>query len=288
MHLNLFSRLSTEPWAIMEAPLRDFYMQARPIAIGAHQIEVPKVTARADIIGPVDYYGEPIIPQLEIVDGIGIITVKGILANDVGWVDAYYGAYDYDWLAEFLCEALEDRSITKIALHMHSPGGSHVGMEETSQVVAAAVSQKPVVVYATLCASAAYRLASEANLIVGMPSGMFGSIGSKFVAIDDSRAWEEAGYKLELFTSNGKGEQSPLKGMLTSGKPMTDPERSFLAARTHEAAAQFLAGIRAKRPNATGVSFDGGWVWGTQAVQDGLIDGTANSLADFVTALIAA
>lgn len=279
MHLNLLSHITGEPWAVLDAPLADLYRNLRGVQEGRVSVNVPQISSRAEIVGPLDWNGDPVIPQIEVVNGIAVIRVAGVLSLDVGWIDAFFGAFDYLWLQQFVAQALADGGVRALMIDWKSPGGSHVGMEETAAVLAAARAQKPLFGWSgSLCASAAIRLAVEGDALYAAPSAMLGSIGSKLAFADDTRAWEMAGYKLELFTSNGQGGPSPLKGMMMSGKPVTDPERAFLIERTNECAAQFRAAVLARRPQAGGVSFDGGWVFGAQAVKDGLIDSTALSL----------
>lgn len=286
MHLNLHSRLASEPWAIDLPAFLSLTQRIDSYISGHTQVRIPEVTARAGIIGPVDYNGQPVIPQLEIVQGIGLIRCTGPLARNVGWLDAYFGCYDYDWLAAFVQQAVETSSVSSILVAYDSPGGSHVGMEETAAVIADAAQQKTLVSFSGgCCCSAAFRLAIEAQQIYCSPSSQMGCLGSKLVVRDTSQMFANAGIRVEVFTAGADGQPLPLKAMMEPGKPISEPEREFFTSTTKQAGA-WVNRVKERRPQASGIAFEGGWVFGTQALADGLVDALVPSLEALAVALL--
>lgn len=273
--------------AIFPPALRDLDLKVENYLAGRLTVRMPDVTSKHGVVGPVDFMGDPIIAQLENIGGIGIIRVNGALFRGVGWLDAYFGAYDYDWLATFLAQALSDRAIEAILVDFDSPGGSHVGMEENAAAMAEAARQKPLLAFSSgmLC-SAAYALAVPSETITSTPSAQIGCLGSKLIVRDSSVAFAQMGLRVEAYTAGANGEELPLKAMMEPGKPITEPERAFYRATTQHAG-RWVKAVSTHRPQAKGVSFEGGWVFGSQAVTDGLVDGNQPSLEAFVATLLA-
>lgn len=143
-----------------------------------------------------------------------------------------------------LAAAVADPDIGAIVLDVDSPGGTVAGTPETAQAVAEAAAAKPLVAMVdTLCASAAYWIASQARAIWAQPSAELGSIGIMATHLDLSGALEQAGVKPTVITSKSadfKAEFSPFQ-------PLTDDAKAHLQSRADEQEDAFVATIAAGR-----------------------------------------
>lgn len=117
--------------------------------------------------------------------------------------------------------ALADETITAIALHVDSPGGSIALVEETAAELRAARDVKPITAVAnTMAASAAYHIASQATELVVTPSGYVGSIGVYMLHTDLSGALEKEGVVMTyVYAGRYKTEGNPYE-------PLTDEARA--------------------------------------------------------------
>ncbi|KAB0269058.1 S49 family peptidase [Microvirga brassicacearum] len=128
-----------------------------------------------------------------------IITVEGELVNRGAWVGADSGLTSYEGVASQLKEAARDASVQTIVLDMESPGGEAVGAMEIASLVRKVNADKRVVaVVDGMAASAGYAIASGADEIITVPSGIVGSIGVVMLHIDQSQALADRGIKPTL------------------------------------------------------------------------------------------
>lgn len=284
----LLTRLRTEPFAMASGQFAHLAAELRAAEQGLRHFAQPSAALRQDTIGPVDWDGRPLLPQLEIINGVATVQISGALASNVTiWDYIFCGAYDYQWLRDFAAQALASPAVRAFVPLWDSPGGTVQGLDETVQQLEAFAQQKPLAHFTggKLC-SAAYRLALTGE-IYAAPSAIIGSIGCVWSIVDDSRMWENNGLHLELFTSNGAGGSADLKALGASGKPTSEADRAFMRDKVEASAQQFRAAVLAARPSATGISLDGGWVDGREALRDRLIDATISDPAPLLAALAA-
>lgn len=108
--------------------------------------------------------------------GIAQINICGTLVEKSSWLDAASGLISYDAVTRLLAVADGDARVKGVLLVFDSPGGEVTGMFEAANAVAA--FSKPIVASVNYCAcSAAYLLASQADLIYVTESSITGSIG---------------------------------------------------------------------------------------------------------------
>lgn len=107
--------------------------------------------------------------------------------------------------------AVKDKSVKRIGLVIHSPGGTVEGTGDLAEEVRVAATKKPVIAYVEdMCASAAYWVASQATRIVASPSAVIGSIGVYMIVYDESEAAEQQGVKTHVIrTAEFKGAGAP-------------------------------------------------------------------------------
>ena len=257
-------RLYCEPWLIlprMHAVISDIFLQhvRNPTqAIGIALPEQPDV-------------------QAEIIDGVAVIPVKGVIAKGISSMDRISGATDVDEIGEMISVAVADESVDAIVLDVDSPGGSVAGVPELSDAVYAATKSKPVIAHtASLMASAAYWISAKANAIYATQSAEVGSIGVYLPILDESGAYAAAGYRMEVL----KSAESPLKGAGIPGTSLTPEQRADLQAGVDYLYGMFAQAIKMRRKPAS-EAMRGQTLFGAQALSAGLVD-SIGSLTDAI------
>lgn len=221
-------------------------------------------------------------PELEIFGGIAIVPIHGILGKNLSQLEMACGGCDYSAVSRMVDQAAADPLVHTIILDLDTPGGMIVGMAETAARIAAAREEKTVLAWCEAqCCSAGYRLAIEASEIYCTPSAIIGSIGTYSAGIDESRAWENEGYKLELFRSGN------LKAIGIPGKAWTDEERAYMQAQVDRSGAAFRAAVSARRPGVTEDTMQGQWFDGDEAATRRLADSTLLRMEDLLAAILA-
>lgn len=158
--------------------------------------------------------------ELQIVDGVAVIPVLGVLRKYLTiWESLFGGGTRYATIIEQINIALASDHVRAIMLHIDSPGGSVAGGSEAVDAIYRARAHKPVIAYISdLGASAAYRLASQADYIMAGRDALVGSIGTYAVFPDFSGMYEENGVKIHVVKA-GK-----FKGAGVPGTKITDEQ----------------------------------------------------------------
>jgi signal peptide peptidase SppA len=220
------------------------------------------------------------------------VKLDGVIDKHISQMDIdCYGGCDLDDFNSALTVAAADPKIETVVLAVNSPGGSVTGVPESAARVATLAQTKQVLAYVDgMACSGAYYIASQADLISAAPSATLGSIGVYMTLLDETRAAEMEGLKVEMITA-GK-----FKGMGSPFKPLTDEERAMFQSRVDGIYTAFQGAVRAGRRRSTepgghqtvlddtmqGQCFDG-----AQAVGNRLADElTACTLDEYVCALL--
>jgi signal peptide peptidase SppA len=131
----------------------------------------------------------------ELVDGVAIVPVRGILVHGPAWVWA--GETSYDDVRQMVGAAIIDEDATAIALHVDSPGGEVAGCFDLADDIYYARQIKPIYAICDECAySAAYAIASAASKIYVPRTGGAGSIGVIALRLDITGALAQMGIKI--------------------------------------------------------------------------------------------
>ncbi|WP_283170540.1 signal peptide peptidase SppA [Curtanaerobium respiraculi] len=171
-------------------------------------------------------------------------------------------------LKSLLDEAEGDENIVAVVLRVNSGGGTATAGEEMAQYVRD--FSKPIVVScASINASAAYEISSQADYIFAAKSTETGCIGTAMQTIDYSGLLELLGVQMTNITS------SPNKDSSYGTRPLTDEERAYYQDMVNQINQVFIDNVvQGRRMSveqvtalATGLPFTG-----VQAVQNGLID----------------
>src|ERR1051325_4690568 len=121
-----------------------------------------------------------------------------------------------------------------------------------------------------MIASAAYWLAVSTNGIFLSQSAEIGSVGVYCAVLDESKAYEKEGYKMDVIKG---GTNNEYKALGYPGTALTDKQRAYLKEGVDQAYNDFTAWIRGNRPNANPETFDGRMFGINDAIKNGLADG---------------
>lgn len=138
-----------------------------------------------------------------------------------------------------------DPSIKGIVLNIDSPGGTIGGLQDLAVEINATAKEKTVVAFVdNMAASAAYWLASQANVVMASNETVsIGSIGVYILLFDESAAAEQQGIRPVLIRSNPDRDDN-MKGLGAPGMEITEEFENFLRSRVqmiHESFADQVA-----------------------------------------------
>lgn len=217
------------------------------------------------------------MPPFDTIGQAAVIHIEGPIGKRLSAFEkSCYGACDVDDVRQALEAAVTSKS-AGIVLSFDSPGGTVTGTPELAADICAACEKKPIFAYTdTLCASAAYWLASQTKGIFAAPSASVGSVGVYSYFLDESASYAAQGLRPHLITT-GK-----YKGMGAPGVPLSDEQRAHLQERVDAIFADFKADVLTARPQADETVFDGRCFDGKDAVKHGLIDDICGSVSELV------
>lgn len=140
---------------------------------------------------------------------VAVIGVTGVLYPST-----------YGEIRGALRRALADQSVSRIVLHVDSPGGICAGCLTLAEEIFAARAVKPIVAYVPSCAtSAGYAVASGASRIIVDQTATVGSIGVIVEHFDLSEMLAQQGIKPTLIHSRAhKADFSPLRPLSESAR----------------------------------------------------------------------
>jgi len=203
--------------------------------------------------------------------GVGIITVSGVLINRGAFIGSYSGETSYEGVKHQLARAAADSRVKSLILDLDTPGGEANGAFEAAQAVREAAERKPVIAIANgMAASAGYALASGATRIIAAPSAISGSIGVSMLHLDFSRQLDHEGVTPTLiFEGARKMDGNPLN-------PLTADAEATLREEVHryyELFVETVAAGRGRRTPARAARDTEGRVYvGREAIDARLID----------------
>jgi len=218
-------------------------------------------------------------------DGIGIVSVLGVLSQRFDWMAALCGWTTYEGLASTFAAMLADYRVRAILMDVDSPGGEAGGMPDAADQILAARSQKPVWAVAnTFAASAAYALAGSAQKLYVPRLALVGSIGAVCVHVDQSVADKAYG---ERYTAIYSGARK-IDGW--EHAPLSEGARSAFQAGIDHCRDSFaeLVGRQGRMTKAEAMATEAGIYHDQEAVAAGLADAVGSfdqALADLTSEL---
>ena len=177
------------------------------------------------------------MPMTRQKSGIAVIEVDGILVKKNG-MDPDCGMTGYDGIEAKVRAALADDEIKAIWFDINSGGGEVSGCFGLCDFIyqnrASNGGKLMVAMAADDAYSAAYAIASSADIVAVPPSGGVGSIGVLVVHVEESKALEEEGITATIIRS-GK-----YKAEFNSIEPLTQHARERVQAEVDATRDQFV------------------------------------------------
>jgi signal peptide peptidase SppA len=187
-YVRTFQHMSATPWAIEENKLREIQLfLARKMSVSALD--------DAAIIqsGLFEAKGKP---SATTAGDIAVLNIFGVISQRMDMMTQISGGTSTEKFGKDLKAAVDNPSVKAIVLNVDSPGGNVFGVQELADEIFKARDKKHIVAISnSMCASAAYWLASQCDELVCTPGGCVGSIGVYTIHEDWSKAMEDAGVK---------------------------------------------------------------------------------------------
>ena len=184
---------------------------------------------------------------------VAIIPIHGVIAHRMGSMDETSGGTSCERIGAMIDHVAADPNVATILYDYDTPGGTVPGVTELAAKMFALRGQKSqIAMVQGMACSAGYWLASQADEIVSIPSGMAGSIGVYCSHEDLSAALEKEGIKITLISA---GKYKTAGNVL---EPLSDEERAVLQGRVDVAYGQFVKDV-ARGRGVTPAAIRGGY-----------------------------
>lgn len=260
---HIFEAITSKPWMITPESHRAVrQLVERAMAGGV------KAQEREGMFGP--------LPSMTVgPNGIARIPVVGVLGRGLSPIEKSCGACSYDDVQTDIIECRSDSRITGVILEIDSPGGAVNGLYELGDEIMTTAESKPVIAFTAgqMC-SAAYYIACCCSGIAATSSATVGSVGVILQLLDDSKAYEMAGLKVETIKSD------ELKGTGAPGTPLSDKQREYLQGLVDECCDEFKGLVVRQRALSDESSLDGRVFTAETAARLGLIDRVVRSISE--------
>jgi signal peptide peptidase SppA len=263
-YLHILSAFVAEPWAMQREKL------AAVAAFLAFKARGGDYTAE-EVQAKID--GRRVAAIARAPGDIAVIPLVGVISQRMSMMQDISGGVSTDEVSSLFQAAVQDDGVKAIVLDIDSPGGSTYGVQELASQIYAARGQKPVIAQVnSLCASAAYWIACQADEIVVTPGGDAGSLGVYAIHEDITQMLEQEGVKPTIIRGTAGQNKAELSGL----EPLTDDARQALQTRVDEAEAAFINNVAKGRGLSAGVvrdRFGQGRVFGAaELVERGMAD----------------
>ncbi len=214
----------------------------------------------------------------ELRDGLATVRIHGTMLRQVSprqkAIAAICGVRlcSMEETAAALLQAAADPAVHTILLDIDSPGGTVNGTPELAQVVRTIAKDRHVYAFtAGQCCSAAYWVASQADVIYAAPSATVGSIGVILPVVDSSALYDRCGLKMEVFSA-GKYKST---GM--DGTSLTEEQRDRLTQQVNATWARFKQAVNRRRA-IDEADMEGQSFYGVEARDIKIVDAVTSSL----------
>lgn len=194
--------VAERPWQILPSKLLEIRGAWTRVLAGERlsEEELAEIRAAAPQRSPAAPGAVAVLPLS------GSIFPRASLFSDISGgtsLDEFAGAYR---------ELMADPNVSAVVLDVDSPGGSVAMLGETSQILRQG-KRKPLVAVANqMAASAAYRLAAQADEFIATPSALVGSVGTYMLHEDLTAALEAEGVKITAIQAGEfKTEDAPFR-----------------------------------------------------------------------------
>jgi signal peptide peptidase SppA len=208
--------------------------------------------------------------------GVALIPIHGVLAHRMSAMDESSGGMSAERIGQMVSTVAADPSIGTILYDYHTPGGAVPGIQElTAQMFALRGVKKQIAMVNDQASSAGYWLASQADEIISIPSGVAGSIGVFTAHSDLSQALAKEGINVTLISAGKhKLEGNPFE-------PLSDEAKAVLQARVDEAYGWFVRDVARGRKVTQAAVREGYGEGRALTAKDALKAGLIDSIGTF-------
>jgi protease-4 len=220
------------------------------------------VTASLDDIEFEDFF--TLRPSAQVVDGVGIVSIQGLLTNDVPAIYEKIGIVTTYNTIRAEIEGAIMAGAGAIQLQINSGGGSVNGAIELSRFIANLGVPTASVVTSCAC-SAAYMIASATDYIAATETAQVGNIGTIIKWADFTKYYDRIGIEEKAITNEGATLKS------TFHLEPNAEQLAFLQETADQFGKSFQDFVSSRR-NVDSEVFRAGWYSGERALQFGLID----------------
>lgn len=202
--------------------------------------------------------------------GVAVIPIQGVIGKRLSAMEMACGGADVDAIAAAFDAANADANVSKIVLHIDSPGGTVTGVPELARHIYDSKTKPVEAVSDTLIGSAAYYIASAADSITVTPTAEVGSVGV-VLGVRESTGQAQDGKRLRVFRSGADK-------MMGTDAPLTEEQAKALQERVDSLGAMFRGDVLKARPNVPAHAMTGLTYFGEKAVALHLADRVVPSL----------
>lgn len=265
---RIIAKVYREPWSV----LPEIHAAIRAAIEAKTRGESPAVIVRA---------GEDFDNEVDHPRNVAVIPVYGIIGKHLSDIEMLCGGCSLDTIQDQIRLVADDDDIDHVLFDFHSPGGTVTGVPETADQIADLANVKNTWAFTdSVCASAAYWMASQCTTILATKSAVLGSIGVRAYYEDISRHLKNQGIEPIEFSS-GK-----YKTMGADWRPMTDEEKAMIQRRIDQIGADFRSDVSAKR-EMDPKYMEGQVFSGKEAVGIGMADALVKGIDDAIERLVA-
>lgn len=265
-----------KPWCIMPQAMTSV-------------VEAIDGESMSDVRAALSYGFGEVESQTQVVNGIAIIPVSGVLRDEIDFMVRIGFATSYQVVEAEIQKALGNDQVTGILLHMDTPGGSAIGCKRVADSIFAARGKKPIHAFTqTICGSAGYYMMAACSHASATADAMVGSIGTIYTHQEYSKALADFGIGATVFTNEG----SPKKGHGNQFQKLSDESKKTLQAFTDSYGAGFIADVARYRnltPADVAENYGSGDAFRADAaISRGMIDAVVANLNETLDAMSSA
>lgn len=214
-------------------------------------------------------------PMMSINAGVAIIPVKGVIGIGVSEIEKMMGCVDVEDIEEMLEVAERHPDVKKIVFAVNSPGGTVTGVPELAKRIRSCRKNTYAYIKEQAC-SGGFWLASQCDEVWVAGSAIVANIGCFIAILNEQKAYEMEGYKVELFKS-GWAKAAGFPGTET-----TPEQKALFNADAKETHDWFIKDVLSTRSMAKVEDMQGQCWSGRLAASKMLVTGVKDTLDDFL------
>ena len=153
---------------------------------------------------------------LQVVDGVGVITIHGALTNRDAWYNTFFGLVSYPEIVQAMHEAVLNPEVKEILMDVSSPGGAVDGVLDAVSAIQKVGKLKRVTGFtSSVAASAGFWIMAPAKERFVTETAIIGSIGVVAKHVEYSKMMKDKGVT-ETIVRSGEFKQ-----IVNSSEPLS-------------------------------------------------------------------